>query len=259
MPVQSLCCSELVDRKYRIDHSQRVDESSFELIMKHLFWFQLLLIVCCLSTLTQAQCYNGYTYGQLSLFDGETLDGWTNRKGEPVGSGWSVEDGMIHFNATAGGDIVSKDEFVEFDLEFEWKIAKGGNSGVKYWVQFGTKKMSAIEYQLLDEVGHKQGGSRLHATGDMYDLFAADANLRNVKPVGEFNHSRIVARYGRIQHWLNGVKILDVCLNHHQWPQAVEKSKFNKIPGYACNRGGKILLQAHGSKVWFRNLRVRPL
>lgn len=200
------------------------------------------------------------SYGFVSLFDGDSLRGWTDRDGKATGSAWNVEDGAIHLDPAkgAGGDIVTVNIWVEFELEFEWKIEAGGNSGLKYWVQLGSEKMSAIEYQLLDETEHQQSGNGAHATADMYDLFPANEALRSVRPAGEYNHSRIVATNKRLQHWLNGTKVIDVCLNHPAWPAAVRKSKFNDVPGYAYNRGGKFLLQDHGAKVWFRNLHVRP-
>jgi hypothetical protein len=196
--------------------------------------------------------------GWESLFDGKSLDGWTGRNGRPVTAGWKVEEGAIH-RAGAGGDLLSAKEYLNFELEFEWKVAPGANSGLKYRVTeyAPVGRHVGLEYQVLDDKGHDNGRNAKTAAGSLYDLIPP-AGAKQLNPAGEWNRSKVVARGGQIEHWLNGSRILSVDLAGEAWKKALAGSKFRAAADFGT-RKGRILLQDHGDEAWFRNLRIRPL
>lgn len=199
----------------------------------------------------------------ISLFDGKTLDGWVTLDGKPVTKGWEVVDGTIHLNRKAGrgGYIKSTQAFENFELEFEWRIAKGGNSGLKYLAKNSPsnrgKRYYGCEFQLLDDKNHGNGRNPLTSAGSLYGLYAP-TNEKTLKPVGEFNHSKIVVNQGQIEHWLNGKKILEAKIGSDDWQKKIRKSKFNSVKDFADGPGA-ILLQDHNAEVWFKNLTIKPL
>ncbi|MDP6539575.1 MAG: DUF1080 domain-containing protein [Planctomycetota bacterium] len=209
------------------------------------------------NSLTEAEREAGWRL----LFDGKTTRGW-HRHGDEAFSerGWSVIDGcLVHRAGGGGGDIVTDEQFGLFELAFEWKVAAGANSGVKYLVQPVSRPsaMLGCEYQLLDDSRHGDGADREHAAGSLYDVFpAATAPLR---PTGAFNHSRIVVRADRIQHWLNGVLTVDVERGGESWEAAVADSKFRKTQGFGLRERGHIGIQDHHDEVWVRSIRIREL
>ncbi|WP_309714968.1 DUF1080 domain-containing protein [Armatimonas sp.] len=189
------------------------------------------------------------------LFDGKTLTGWTTSTGKPVTTGWEVQDGTLH-RAMRGGDILTEKEYASFDLSFEWKIAPGVNSGLKYhYGKYGQKTLG-IEYQLVD-AGQKADNQGKHAPGSIYDLFAADPKVLP-KPAGEWNTSRIIVNGKKITHLLNGKKTAEVTMGSDEWKAALAKSKFKDAEDFGT-KPGKILLQDHGGEVWFRNLKLTEL
>lgn len=193
----------------------------------------------------------------VSLFNGRDLSGWTDAAGKPVtGDGWRVEDGVLH-RAGKGGDIFSEKEYGDFTLEFEWKLAAGGNSGVKYRVRaYEGKGILGFEYQLLDDERHPDGrAGTTHRTAALYDLLPASGEVV-VNPPGEWNTSKIVVKGTRIEHWLNGKRVLEVDVATDAFREARGKSKFRGVPGFGENLRGRIMLQDHGDEVWFRNLRI---
>jgi hypothetical protein len=197
----------------------------------------------------------------IQLFDGKSLEGWTTRSGEPVTTGWTVEDGML-VRTSRGGSIYSAKEYGDFDLSFEWKIAPRGNSGVKYRVAHYKKGVHGFpgwlgcEYQIYDDLGRRAGP--LHSTGAIYELYAPSSN-KKLRPVGDFNEARIVVQGTKIEHWLNGEKIVDADTSSDEWKTRIARSKFGDVNGFFANPKGRIELQDHGSKVWFRNIVLRPL
>ncbi len=197
----------------------------------------------------------------IQLFDGKSLEGWTTDSGEPVTTGWAVEDGMLVRNGR-GGSIFTAQEYGDFDLSFEWKIAPRGNSGVKYRVAHyekgvhGNPGWLGCEYQIFDDAG--RGARPRYSSGAIYELYAP-ANNKKLRPVGEFNDARIVVRGTKIEHWLNGEKIIEADTSSDDWKGRIARSKFGDVKGFFANRKGRIQLQDHGSKVWFRNLVLRPL
>lgn len=199
-----------------------------------------------------APVVNGAEGEWQSLFDGKSLAGWQSGNGQPVSKGWIVVDGCIH-RESRGGDILTAGEYEDFELELEWKAAPKANSGIKY----RFKKGLGPEYQVLDDKLHGNGKNPLTSAASMYALFACN-DQKTLNPVGEFNKARIVARGTKLQHWLNGKKVLEVDTASPAWAAAKAKSKFKGKVGYG-EGAGRILLQDHGDKVWFRNIRVRRL
>ena len=192
------------------------------------------------------------------LFDGRSFEGWTTKDGKPVATGWEIRDGVVH-RAAAGGDIVTRAEWLDFELEFEWKVAAKANSGLKYRVGDYTPAGRGIgpEDQVLDDAGHANGTTPKTSAGSLYDLVPPAAS-KKLRPVGEWNQSRVVARGPRLEHWLNGEKIVDVDLTGAAWRDALGASKFRAAADFAT-RKGRILLQDHGDEAWFRALRIREL
>jgi len=198
--------------------------------------------------------------GVVSLFDGKTLRGWTDVKGEPPSPGWEVVDGAIHRRAARAGHLISDRTFDNFDLRFEWKISPGGNSGIKYRTTYVEKKgLYGCEFQLLDDDNHPNGKKATTRCGALYDLYAPDESRKVLRPVGEYNEARVVARGSRIEHWINGQKILEVDTESDDWKERYAKSKFKTIKGFAAEKPGPIMLQDHNNEVWFRNITIRPL
>jgi hypothetical protein len=197
---------------------------------------------------------------QQPLFDGKTLQGWTTLDGQPITAGWEVVDGMIRLDPSKGrvGAIITTRDYGDFKLSFEWKIASGGNSGLKYRVRKHGDRWYGCEYQILDDVIHRQGASPLHSTGALYALYEPSKSKR-VQPAGEFNTSRIVVQRNKIEHWLNGQRILSATVGNREWQERVAASKFSDLENFGQNRHGRIMLTDHGSEVWFRNFQLELL
>jgi hypothetical protein len=196
----------------------------------------------------------------VQLFDGRTLSEWTTLDGRPVAKGWSVVDGMIRLDPRQGraGAIITKAEFGDFDLEFEWKIAAGGNSGLKYRVRRYSGGWYGCEYQILDDFGYRRKLFPRHSAGSLYDLYEPCPDKR-LLPAGQFNSSRIVVQQDRVQHWLNGQLIVSATVGDDDWRSRVAASKFADLDDFGRNSRGKIMLTDHGSEVWFRNLKLELL
>ena len=196
--------------------------------------------------------------GWQPLFDGQSLRGWMTLDGQPVTKGWEASGGAIHLNVAGGraGDIVTDVEYEDYQLLFEWKIAAGGNSGVKYRVKdFGGKTLGC-EYQLYDD--QEQGLPARGSTGSLYDIYEPAAN-KPLNPAGHFNRSLVVVRGNHVEHWLNGTLIVQAEVGSDEWRRRVAESKFADVPGFGENRRGRIMLTDHGSEVWYRNVFLMPL
>ena len=206
------------------------------------------------NTLTEPEVEAGW----MLLFDGESLDGWRMYDSGDAMRGWTAVDGALH-RSGRGGDIITGREFSDFELVLEWRLEEGGNSGVFYLADTGSERifMSAPEMQILDDDRHPDGRSPVTSAGANYGLHPAPRGV--VKPVGEWNHIRIRVEDGQVEHWMNGVHIVDYELGSESWQEKVANSKFAQWPEYGTARTGHIGLQDHGNPVWFRNIKIREL
>jgi len=191
----------------------------------------------------------------VSLFDGKTFTGWSGPEGAKPGPGWTIVDGELRLDGK-GGYLLSEKEYTNFDFEWEWKIAEAGNNGVKYWVtQVGGKEWLGIEYQMLDDEKHPDGkNGPKRQTASFYDIQAPTVKPP-VRVAGEWNQSRIVAKDGKLQHWLNGVLVGEAETNSELWKANLGASKFKSKESFAPGRG-KIMLTDHSDRTWYRNLRI---
>ena len=200
------------------------------------------------------------------LFDGKTTDGWRGYKKETMPPGWKVIDGVLTRVSGGGGgkgagggdDIITVDKYESFELLIDWKIAAGGNSGILYRVSEDatTSWHVAPEMQVLDNAKWPNRDQR-ELAGACYDLYAPAKDITN--PAGQWNQARLVVDHNRVQHWLNGVKIVEYEIGSDDWNQRVAASKFKNKPGFAKTAKGHICLQDHSDKVEFRNIKMRVL
>lgn len=200
--------------------------------------------------------------GWQSLFNGADLTGWRGYKTPTVPTKWRVEDGAIMLGSEGGnGDIVTAQEFGDFELELEWKISAGGNSGIIYFIRetpaAAQTYSTGAEMQVLDDERHPDGKLPSHRAGALYDLIVPSEAA--AKPVGEWNKVRIVVREGRIEHWLNGRRVVATTYGDDAWRAMVAGSKFKAMPDFAKVPRGRIALQDHGDRVWYRAIRIRSL
>jgi hypothetical protein len=204
------------------------------------------------NTLTPSQQAAGWRL----LFDGRTTQGWRGyKKSTFPEQGWVVRDGWLVKEANVrGGDIISVDQFTDFELEWEWKISPRGNNGVKYFITEAGGGATGHEYQMMDDLGKTGKGS----TGSFYDVLPP-ALEKPMKPAGGINQSRIVVRGDHVEHWLNGARILEYECGSPAVMAAVAQSKFRNIEGFGRKIDGHILLTDHRDECWFRNIRIRIL
>jgi hypothetical protein len=212
------------------------------------------------------------------LFDGKTFDGWRGLGYDSVPTAhWKIENGTIRKLAdgqvprlpdgqpAAGGDLMTRDTFRDFELAWEWKISRAGNSGVKYNVSEEISMANApnhaalgFEYQMLDDSLHEDNKVPSHRSGALYDLIPSNAN-KVLKPVGEWNRSTILFRGNHGEHWLNGKKVVDFDLGTPMMDSLLKASKYRDIKGFADKRAGHIVLQDHVDEVFFRSIKIRRL
>ena len=193
------------------------------------------------------------------LFDGQSLSGWRGFKTDTVPAGWRAADGTLAKDAPVP-DIVSRDQFGDFELEMDWKIGAAGNSGIFYrgTEEYDRIYWSAPEYQLLDDVRGEDNKTRLTCAGAAYALYPSPAG--HLKPAGEWNRTRIIARGPHVEHWLNGTKLVDYELWSPDWEAKVAASKFAKYPRFGRATRGHIAMQGdHAGTLAFRNIRIREL
>ena len=192
------------------------------------------------------------------LFDGRTMDAWRGFRQAGMPEGWRIVERALT-RVGGGGDIITRDQFANFELSLEWRVASGGNSGVLYRVTEQAERTyeTGPEMQVLDDARHPDGRSRLTAAGALYGLYPAAPGV--VKPAGEWNRARIVVNGRQVEHWLNGVRMVEYELQSPEWEQKVAASKFNQWPGYGRAARGHVALQDHGDLVSFRNIKIRTL
>ena len=195
----------------------------------------------------------------VDLLAGSTLDQFRGFHQEEIGKGWKLTDGVLEFDGSGGGDIMTKQTFMDFDLTFDWKVTEGANSGVMYRVATGENApyFTGPEFQVLDDDKHADGKNPLTSAGSLYALYApADKQL---KPVGQWNSSRIVLNKNHVEHWLNGQKVVDTELHSDDWNNRVGNSKFKDWKKFGTMNSGHICFQDHGDPVAFRNIVVVEL
>jgi hypothetical protein len=205
----------------------------------------------------------------ISLFDGESLDGWKRYGADEIGSLWKVEDGMIVCQSTGGGEasgdggsLITVEQFDNFEFELDWMVLEAGNSGVMYHVvesdEYSHAFSTGPEYQLLDDLGYPDELKPSQYTASNYDMHAASSD-KPVKPAGEWNTSKIVYDNGKVEHWLNGVKVVEFEEGSEDWNERYESSKWKDYPGWCKYKKGSIALQDHGNYTAFKNLRIKKL
>jgi len=201
------------------------------------------------------------------LFNGTDKTGWHNYLNTEATASWKVEDGALtsdqeaQKNGAKGGDLVTNDEYENFELTLEWKIAEAGNSGIIFSVhedpKFGATYLTGPEMQVLDDAKHPDGKNIKHNSGDLYDLKKSTTNA--VKPVGEWNKVKIVKKDGHLTFWLNGIKTVETTIGGAEWKELLAKSKFKNWKGFGEYPKGHIALQDHGDQAWYRDIKIREL
>jgi hypothetical protein len=207
-----------------------------------------------LNTLTSEEKAAGWRL----LFDGTTTAGWRAYGADSMPSGWQAENGSL-VRVSRAADIITKEQFGDFELALDWKVEPRGNSGLFYravegleWIYHG-----APEYQILDDAGHPDGRNELTSAGSDYGLYGVARGI--VKPAGEWNSTRVVARGTHVEHWLNGQKVVEYEQGSPDWAKRVDGAKFKAWPQYGKAMKGHIGLQEHGGRVEFRNIKIREL
>ena len=215
---------------------------------------------------------NEKSSGWKLLFDGKTTSGWHGYGKDNISPDWKVADGAIMLQPDKkikdrrGNDLVTDEEFGNFDLKLDWKIGLKGNSGIIFYIHEDTSKYkdtynTGLEMQILDNgtptrLGHSDGKLYSHRAGDLYDLIASKEAIH---PQGEWNHIEIVSLNGKLDFYMNGVHTLSTTLWDENWRRMVAISKFKDMPGFGTFKQGKIALQDHGEEVSFKNIRIKRL
>lgn len=210
--------------------------------------------------LTQTEKKQGWKL----LFDGKTQNGWRYYKNEPSKS-WEVVDGALHSKGSAGNygsinaDLMTKDQYENFELSIDWKISSKGNSGILYLVteEYKTSYLSGPEYQIIDDLNFPEKIEDWQKTGANYAMNPAPTAAPN--PVGQWNTAKIIVNKGHVEHWLNGKKIVDYQIGSEDWKKNKMNGKWKDAEGYGRAKKGYIALQDHGSEAWFKNIKIRPL
>ena len=204
------------------------------------------------------------TSGWILLFDGQSLDGWRTYQKKKSDS-WSVKDGALYCKGSDSdksdlrADLISNEQFENFELTIDWKISPQGNSGLMYMVTEGSKAayMTGPEYQMIDDKGFPSKLEDWQKTGANYAMNAAPEAAPN--PVGEWNTTRVIVNKGHVEHWLNAKKVVEYELGSDKWKDEKAKGKWKDTPEYGMSKKGHIALQDHGSEAWFRNIKIKQL
>jgi Domain of Unknown Function (DUF1080) len=216
-----------------------------------------------LNKLTPAEIKKGWKL----LFDGSTLTGWKTYNRTDMATSWGVKDGAIFLDAKKGrsdvakGDLVTLEDYDDFEFSVEWKISDCGNSGIMYRIvedpKYKQPYLTGPEMQVLDNKCHPDAKIITHRSGDFYDVMAS--KTENVKPAGEWNSVKIIMKGYKLEQWQNGVRQIKLTLGSDEINAIVEKSKWKNQKDWGKALIGKIGLQDHGDAVWFRNIKIRSL
>ncbi len=208
----------------------------------------------CVSQLTTQEQADGWRL----LFDGKSLDNWRSYKEESVNSGWAIENGCLA-RVGMGGDIISRQQFADFELKLEWRISEAGNSGIFIRGDESGRSIhhTGFEMQVLDNAGHRDAKDPSHRSGAYYDMITPDHDT--TRPVGSWNRVHIIARGPHVEFWLNERKTAEFEQGSVQWQALYQQSKFTDRPEYGSLLQGHIGFQDHWDKVWYRNIRILEL
>lgn len=215
------------------------------------------------NTLTVAEKNNGW----ILLFDGETTNGWHTYGKDSVTRNWRVIDGALVMNQQLNdndnsGDIVTNNEYENYEFTTDWRISEGGNSGIIFDIKedpkFSATYNTGAEMQVLDNIKADDNKQQNHLAGLLYDMYGTAA-LSKPKPVGEWNQARIIQNKGHLTFYFNGIKTLDTQYGSDEWKNMVANSKFKTWANFMMSPKGKIAFQDHGHEVAFRNIKIRPL
>ena len=192
------------------------------------------------------------------LFDGSTTSSWRGFQRRNLPDGWQVVDGALT-RVGRGGDIITEEQFDNFELTLEWMVRDGGNSGIMFRVTEDRRRTwhSGPEMQVLDDVLHPDGRNPVTSAGSNYGLHAPTPGV--VKPAGTWNLARLLVNGGHVEHWLNGVRVVQYELQSEAWEALVAQTKFDTIPAYGRQSTGHIALQDHGDWVAYRNIKIKRL
>jgi len=214
-----------------------------------------------LSILAFSAVHYSLTAQTVSLFDGRTTKGWHSYLKDGAGA-WRVVDGALQLDPKAPdqGDLLSDNEYENFELKLEWKIAEGGNSGIIFGVHedptLDATYLTGIEMQILDDAKAEDNKLATHRAGALYDMRAPS---QPAKPAGEWNKVTIKKLNGHLTFWLNGAKVIDTKIGSPEWQEMLDKSKFKTWKGFAAYPKGRIALQDHGAVVSFKNITIKEL
>lgn len=220
------------------------------------FLLALPLIGAEINTLTPEEKAEGWQM----LFNGHDLVNWRSYGSEArPGAGWKVDDGILRkLHGAPAGHIISKQKFNDFTLIWEWRISEKGNNGIKYLVTEDRKGAPGPEFQILDDNGHPDSkAGPIRQTAALYDIIPPTAD-KLLKPVGEWNHSRIIIQGKHVQHWLNGSPVVEYDLESPELLAAIAKSKFKNAKDFGKKIEGHIMLTDHIDECWFRNMKILP-
>jgi Domain of Unknown Function (DUF1080) len=206
------------------------------------------------NTLTSEERAHGWKL----LFDGKSTEGWRGFKQKTAPAGWRVVDGALT-RVGSGGDLITVDQYGSFELHIEWNVAAGGNSGIMFRVSEAEEETyhTGPEFQVLDNARHADGKDPLTSAGSCYAMYAPDRDVS--RPAGSWNTARLVVNGNRVMHWLNGSEIVRYELLSPDWEKRVLASKFKEWPNYGRLPRGHIVLQDHGDRVAYRNIRIRQI
>ena len=209
------------------------------------------------NTLTEKEKKEGW----ILLFDGTTMNGWRAYKNK-ASEGWDVKNGELYCKEEAvksRADLITSNQYENYELKIDWKITPKKNSGIIYMVteENGASFESGPEYQLIDDIGYPAKLNDKQLSGANYDMHAPSAKVSN--PAGEWNHTKIVINKGHVEHWLNGTKVVDYQLWTPEWEQLKANSKWKDVKPYGMSKSGHIALQDHGGGVAFKNIKLKPL